>query len=87
MFDDEIRIPDIEVVVGCASDQVATFAFYLLADVHQGYDVVCALADQDAKSVIRQILQDALKALDNANWFTLDDLHTQTDEGDGEVPF
>ena len=86
-MENEVRIPDIEIVVGCASDQVAVFAFYMRADVHQGYDILCGIADQDARSVIRQILWDAIKALDNADWFDVDGLRTALDQEMEEPPF
>lgn len=84
---DEIRIPDIEIIVGAAGDDVACFAFYLREDVHQGYDIVCALADTDARAVIRQILQDAITAINNADWITLDGLHSDAVSETGEAPF
>lgn len=84
---DEIRVPDIEIIVGCAGNDVAVFCFYLREDVHQGYDVVSAVADQDARPVIRQILQDAITAINGADWHSLDELRSVTSEGDGEAPF
>jgi len=83
----EVRIPDIEIIVGCAGDDVAVFGFYRREDIHQGYDVVSAVADQDARPAIRQILQDAITSLNNANWYTLDELHTDTAEETEEPPF
>jgi hypothetical protein len=83
----EVRIPDIEIIVGCAGDDIACFAFYLLPDVHQGYDIVCAVSDPDARAVIRQILQDAITALNNADWLTLDGLHQGTVSGEESPPF
>jgi len=86
-MNNEVRIPDIEIIVGCAGDDIAVFGFYLRKDVHQGYDVVCAVTDQDARPVIRQILQDAIAAINNADWHTLDELHTSTVSGTDEAPF
>jgi len=83
----EVRIPDIEVIVGCAGDDVAVFAFYLRPDIHQGYDVVCALSDKAARTVVRQILQDAVTSLNNADWFTLDELHEDTTAEEDGQPF
>jgi len=84
---DEVRIPDIEIIVGCAGNDIAVFGFYLREDVHQGYEVVSAVSDQDARPVIRQILQDALTALNNSNWYTLDELHQATAEETEDPPF
>lgn len=84
---DEIRIPDIEIIVGCAGDDVACFAFYLREDIHQGYDVVCAVADKEARPVVRQILHDAITSLNTVDWFSLDELHSSTAEETADPPF
>jgi len=72
--EDDLRIPDIEIIVGCAGDDIAVFGFYLREDVHHGYDVVCAVASKDARAIIRQVLQDAIQALNTADWVTVDEL-------------
>lgn len=83
----EIRIPDVEVIVGAAGDDVAVFAFYKREDIHQGYDVVSAVADASARAAVRQILQDAIKILNDADWHTLDELHQDASEETDEPPF
>jgi len=83
----EIRIPDIEVIIGCAGDDIAVFAFYLRPDIHEGYEVICGVAGKAAREVVRQVLQDAITALNTADWFTLDELHTDTAEKEDEPPF
>ena len=84
---DEVRIPDIEIIVGCAGNDVACFCFYKREDIHQGYDVAAAVVDKDARAVVRQILQDAITALNAADWYTLDDLHQDASEETAEPPF
>jgi len=84
---DEVRIPDIEVIVGCAGDDVAVFGFYLRSDVHQGYEVVSAVSGKAARPVIGQILQDAITALNTATWFTMDELHEDAAEEEDQPPF
>lgn len=83
----EVRIPNIEIIVGCAGNDLAVFCFYLREDIHQGYDVVCGVADQDARPVIRQILQDAITALNVANWHTMDELRQDGVSGVADPPF
>jgi len=86
-MDYEIRIPDIEIIVGCAGDDLAVFAFYRREDIHQGYEIVSAVAGKVACPVIKQILKDAITALDAKDWYTLEQLHQVDDEEvDGE-PF
>lgn len=86
-MNDEVRIPDIEIIVGAAGDDVACFCFYAREDIHQGYDVTCAIADETARGVIRQILQDAITAINNADWYSLDELHQTTVLKTEEPPF
>jgi len=80
----EVRIPDVEILIGAAGSDVALFCFYGRADIHQGYDVVAAIGSKNERPAVRQVLLDALKALDTADWYTVDELHegtaTQTDE-------
>lgn len=87
MADHEIRIPDIEIIVGAAGDDVAVFCFYKREDIHQGYDIACALTHEDARPVVRQILQDAVTAINTADWVTMDVLREEPISGEGEAPF
>lgn len=84
---DEIRIPDVEIIVGAAGSDVALFCFYGREDIHQGYDVVCAIGGKNERPAIRQVLQDALKALDTADWYDVDELHPPSDTKTDEPPF
>jgi len=84
---DEIRIPDLEIIVGCSGDDLAVFAFYRREDIHQGYEVVCCIAGTSARAVIEQSLKDAITTLYTESWVTLEQLHSFDDETvDGE-PF
>jgi len=83
----EVRIPDVEVIVGASGNDVAVFCFYGRDDIHQGYDVVCAVCDPDARAVVRAVLQDAITALNIADWFTLDELHSDASEETADPPF
>jgi len=86
-MENDLRIPDIEIIVGAAGNDVAVFCFYQRDDIHQGYEGVCALTGQDARPVIRQILQDAITLLDTKDWFNLDELHSGTSEEVADPPF
>lgn len=85
--ENDLRIPDIEIIVGCAGDDVAVFGFYLREDVHQGYDVVCALSGKDARAIVRQVLQDAIQALNTADWVTVDELDQDEAAQTEDPPF
>jgi len=87
MSNDEVRIPDVEVLIGAAGYDVAVFCFYKREDVHQGYDVVCALPASNESAVVKQILQDAITALNTANWYTLDELDPPDADREEEPPF
>jgi len=84
---DEVRIPDVEILIGAAGSDVAIFCFYGREDIHQGYEVVCAIGGKVERPAIRQILQDALKALDTADWYTVDELHSELNQATNEPPF
>ena len=83
----DLRIPDIEVIVNCSSYDVGFFAFYQRLDIHQGYEIVCGVTRKDAIPVVRQILQDAITSLGATDWVTMDELGASEDEKTDEPPF
>lgn len=83
----DIRIPDVEIIIGAAGSDIALFCFYAREDIHQGYDVVCALGSKNERAPIKQILQDAIKTLDTTDWHTLDELHEGSAVKTDEPPF
>jgi len=84
---DEVRIPDIEIIIGASGNDIAVFCFYSREDIHQGYDVVSGISGKDALPAIRAVLRDALTALDQSDWFTVDELHSLTVSGEDTLPF
>lgn len=82
-----VRLPDVEILIGAASFEVAAICFYAREDVHQGYDVAIAVTSKNEVSVIRSVLQDALTALSSVDWKSLDELGAITSEASGEPPF
>lgn len=87
MSENDLRIPDIEVIVGAAGNDVAVFCFYRRDDIHQGYDIACAVPNQNALPVVRQILQDCITALNTTTWVTMDVLREDTTPEEGKPPF
>lgn len=83
----EVRIPDIEVIVGASGDDLAVFCFYRRDDIHQGYDMACALSNALPRAVLRQILFDAIQALDRADWYAMDELDALAPAEGDEPPF
>lgn len=87
MMGNDLRIPDIEVIVSAAGSDVAVFCYYTGDDIHSGYEVVCGIPTQGAREAIRAILQDAIEVLNAKDWFTVDELRTQIEEETDEPPF
>jgi len=86
-MNNEIRIPNIEVIVGAAGNDVAVICFYQREDIHDGYDVVAAVGSQNEINAVVQILQDAITALHTKDWYDVDELRSQLDPDVEEPPF
>jgi len=86
-MEDEVRIPDVEVIVGASSHDVAVFSFYKRGDIHQGYDVVAGVSGQVSRSAVSTILQDCIKTLSSPSWLAVDDLRALADEETKDTPF
>lgn len=84
---DVLLIPDIEVIVGSSGNDVAVFCFYQREDIHQGYEVVSAVTSKDTVAVVRQVLQDAITALNTADWHNVDELREDAVEEVEDPPF
>lgn len=86
-MNEELRIPDVEIIVGASSSDVAHFCFYRRAEIHEGYDVVCYIHGASARAVVSQILQDALTALRGSQWYDVDELRSLVDPEVEDPPF
>lgn len=86
-MDNEIRIPNVEIIVGAAGNDVAVVCFYERKDIHDGYDVVAAVGSQNEIAAIIQILQDAITALRSKDWYDVDELRARFDPDVEEPPF
>lgn len=86
-MNNEIRIPNIEVIIGAAGNDVAVICFYQREDIHDGYDVVAAVGSTNEINAVVQILQDAITALHSKDWYDVDELRAQFDQDVEEPPF
>jgi len=86
-MNDEVRIPDVEVIVGAAGSDVAVFCFYKRSDIHDGYDIVSAITGTDSRAALRTVLQDCIQALAATNWHHVDELREDATEKEDEPPF
>jgi len=84
---DEMRIPDIEIVVGASGNDVAVFAFYRREDLHQGYEVVSLVTGKGSLAAVRTCLQDCITAINTADWHDVDVVLTDEDIRVDEAPF
>jgi len=83
----DIRIPDIEIIVGAAGNDICVLCFYKREDIHHGYEVVAAICGKNEVAIVRKVLQDAITSLDTADWHTLDELHQDASSGEEAPPF
>jgi len=86
-MENEVRIPNIEVIIGAAGNDVAVICFYQREDIYDGYDVVAAVGSQNEIAAVVQILQDAITALNTKDWFDVDELRAEFDPDVEEPPF
>lgn len=73
-MDNEVRIPDAEIIVGASGNDIAVVCFYGRDDIHAGYDVVCAIGSTSEVKAVVTLLQDAITSLNNSSWFSVDEL-------------
>lgn len=83
----DLRIPDIEIIVGAAGNDVAVICFYQREDIHQGYEVFAVVASKTALPVVRTLLQDALTAINGNIWVDVGELDAGTLQGLDAPPF
>lgn len=85
--ENEVRIPDVEVLVSAASSDVALVSIYIGKTPHDEVEVVAAVSDYTEVGAIRAVLQVALQALNKQGWLALDELDTRPNETKTEPPF
>jgi len=85
--DNEVRIPDLEVIIGASGDDLCVFAFYRREDIHDGYEIISCIAGKASRPVVRKVLQDCIEAINTESWYTLEQLHSVDDQSDDKAPF
>jgi len=83
----EVRLPDIEIVVQAASSDVAVFSFFAGDTPHDNWEVVAGISSNDDVVHIRASLQAAIQTLNDARWISLDELDTRPVEDENAPPF
>lgn len=83
----EIRIPDVEIIVQAAGSDVATVCFYFPSNVHGEAEVVTAVSDVSANPHLVAILHQAITSLNAQDWFTVDGLDTRPVSDEQKHPF
>jgi len=84
---DEVRIPDVEVLIQAAASDVALVCFYVPKSPHEDVEVVATIDDIDTIGAVRAVLQMALQALNQQRWVALDELDTRAAETKTDPPF
>nr|CRY97732.1 hypothetical protein [uncultured prokaryote] len=77
---DDVRIPDVEVLIQAASSDVGLFCFYISDDPHADMEIVAHVTDWTSRGALLAILKMAIQGLQQSGWVTLDELDTRTDE-------
>lgn len=85
--ENEVRIPDVELLIQAASSDVAVVAFYVGKKVDDPVEIVASVIEYDAIGAIRAILQMAIHALYSQGWLSLDELDTRSVEEKRDPPF
>jgi len=83
----DLRIPDLEVIIGAAGNDSEVFDFYKRDDIHQGYEIVSIIGGKVSVVAMRACLQDCLASLNNADWHSMAELDESEDQDETGAPF
>lgn len=86
-MENEVRIPDVEILITASAFDVAFVAFYANEDIHEGYDVVCGVNSKNEVEHYVALLQDAITALRSVDWVSLDQLGASAVQNSADEPF
>lgn len=84
---DEVRIPDVEIIIQAAASDAASVCFYFPSDVHGAAEVVTAVSDPSAIPHLVEVLRQAITSLNSQDWFTVDGLDTHLVSDEPDIPF
>jgi len=71
-MNNDLRIPDIEIVVRAASSDVAVICFWAPLEPHGDWEAVSGITDEHDVVHIRACLQAAIQQINAARWVSLD---------------
>lgn len=84
---DEVRIPDVEIIIQASASDVAAVCFYFAADVHGAAEVVTSVSDPSAIPHLVEVLRQAITSLNAQDWYTVDGLDTRPVSDEQNDPF
>lgn len=84
---DEVRIPDVEIIIQAAASDCAAVCFFFPADVHGKAEVVTAVSDPSAIPHLVEVLRQAITSLNAQDWYTVDGLDTRSVSDEPDIPF
>lgn len=82
----DVRIPDVEVLIQAAQSDVALLCFFMGRSPHDPVEVVSSIRDIDEVGIVVSLLQDCIKALSAKNWVSLDELDSYSGKDEGSFP-
>lgn len=85
--ENDIRIPDVEIIIQAAGSDVATICFYFPGDVHSQAEVVTAVSEPGALPHLVALLHQAIASLNGEDWYTVDRLDTRDVPNKQNNPF
>lgn len=84
---DEVRIPDVEIVISAAGSDVGVVAFYFPTNPHKQIEVLTTVVEASAASHLVALLHQAIASLNGEDWYTVDELAAGLAEEENEPPF
>jgi len=85
--DNDLRIPDVEIVINAAGSDVAVVAFYFPGNPHEQAEIVATITDASARTHLVAVLYQAISIINGEDWFTLAELDTGDVQTKDEPPF
>lgn len=72
-----LHLPEIEVTIRAASYDVAVICFWQLEDQPATFDLAVGVSSEAEVAVLVELLQESIKALKSASWYSLDVLDSE----------
>jgi hypothetical protein len=84
---DEVRIPDIEILINVAGSNMALVCFYKGKTIHDDFEIVAGIPSVTDIPPLVTVLEQAIKALHSGGWQSVDELDTRSVEEKNDPPF